>query len=100
MHIALIAANCPRTHVLQLLAAILNARVVAALLDLGIQFKVLDGAAAPDQKLVVRQRLIALRDARDAAVLNRPGGRIAFPAGQIFAVEEISFLGLPPSTCR
>jgi hypothetical protein len=87
MNVALIATDRPRSDLFQLLAAVLDSAVVAALLDLGPQLKILDGAATPNQELVVGQRLIAFRNAGDAAVNDRPTRRVAFPAAEVLAIE-------------
>src|SRR5439155_10616917 len=82
-----------RTDLLQLLATILNTRIVAGLAHLRPQLEIFYRAAAPNQELVVRQPFVIRGDAGNRAVLHRPRFRVAFPAVEIFAVEELPLLG-------
>ena len=88
MNVALITADRPLAHFGKLAAAILNARIVARLLDHRVEFEVLHHAAAPDEKLIVSKLRWPRRLARDAAVLNAPQLRIAIPTREVLAVEQ------------
>src|SRR6185503_3171346 len=88
MDVALVAADRPGADVLQFLAAVLNAGVVAGLFDLGVDLEVFHRAAAPDEELVIGQHLGIGGDAGEATVLHRPVLGIAIPTGEVFAVEQ------------
>ena len=88
MDVALIAADRPLADFRKFPAAILDAGVVARLLDLRPQLEVLHHTAAPDEELVVGQLLRARGLSGDAAVLDRPQLRIAIPTSQVFAIEQ------------
>src|SRR6185369_10343933 len=60
--------------------------------DLGRELKILHRAAAPDQKLVVRQRLFIGGHTGDAAVFDGPAFRIAVPAGEVLSIEQLPVL--------
>ncbi len=88
MNVALVAPDRPLADLRQFLAAILNAGVVPRDFHLRAQLEVLHHTAAPDEKLIVTQRLRPRRLPRDATLLNRSQRRIALPAGEVLAVEE------------
>ena len=88
MNVALITTDGPLAHFRKLTAPILNARVVARLLDLRMKLEVLQHATAPDEELVILQRLRPLRLPRQGAVFDGPQLRIAVPTREVLAVEE------------
>ena len=92
MNVALVAADGPFTNFRQFAASILDARVVACLPKRNAQFKILDFAAAPNQKLVVGKWLVRLGNANDRSVLNAPKLWVSIPTRKVFAIEKVSFL--------
>ena len=53
-----------------------------------MQLEILDRTALPEQECVVLERLGLGRVTGDHAVLNGPHICVAFPASEVFAVEE------------
>src|SRR5262249_50730013 len=73
----------------QLDAAKLNAAVGGADPELDLQLEIARLAAAPDEKRVLAERVLPGRLADDGAVLDAPEGRVAVPAAQRPAVEDL-----------
>ena len=88
MHVALVTADGPLAVLGEFAAPVLDAGVVAGLLDLGVEDEVLHFTAAPDQKLIVAELFRAGGLAGDRAVFDGPEFLVGVPVGEVFAVEE------------
>ena len=87
--VALVAGDGVRADLGEKAGAVLDAGVVVAGdADGGAEFEVFDGAGAPDEEGVVRHGVGCGIVAGDGAVGDGPEFGVAFPAGEVFAVEE------------
>lgn len=86
--ITLVTADGPFADFREFPAAILDAGVVTDDFDFGGEFEVFDGAAAPDEELVVVELSGVGGFAGDATVLDGPKFGVPIPAGEVLAVEQ------------
>ena len=94
MNVTLITTDGPFPYLGQLATSVLDTGIVACLTKRNSQFKIFDFTTAPNQKLIVRKRLVGFGDARDGTVLYAPQLGISVPAGKVLAIEEATFLRL------
>src|SRR5262245_45531003 len=91
--VRLVAGDHEVPRLADMLGSILNAGVAADDLELGLQLEVGD-LAVPNQEAIASLNLPVLGVAGDGAILDRPQVRLALPAGQVLAVEELLEAGL------
>ena len=71
-----------------MLASILNPRVISGESNFGLEDEIIDFPTLPNEKSIALGGAIGRRFAKNCSIFNGPKFRLARPAGQVFSIEK------------